>query len=347
MQRSRVTVLPAVVVATLSFISTGLVQAETTPRYTVTKTVALGAPDRWDYVVFDASSHRVYVAHGDRVTVVDSHDGTLIGQVEGYPGGTHGIGISTSTGKGYTDDGRAGTVGAFSLKTLKTEKTIKAAEDADGIIFDPASRHVFVINGDSATITVIDPKADTAIATINGGGKLEFAVADGHGKLYVNGAEKKEIVRVDTGTNQVDAHWAIANCTSPHGLAIDAATHRLFSSCVNNVLVVINTDTGATVATLPIGSGTDAAAFDPKRKLIFSSNGRDGTLSVILEKDANTFVSLGDIKTSITARTMAIDPDTGRLYLAAGNIDPHVVGPNGRPQTVPGSLKLLFLDPMP
>jgi len=321
--------------------------AQSMPNYSITKTVVLGAPDRWDYVVFDPASHRVYVAHGDRVTVVDGHDGTIIGQVEGFPGGTHGIGISTATGKGYTDDGQAGTVSAFNLKTLKIGKAMRAAEDADAIAVDPSTGHVFVMNGDSGTITVIDPKTDKAIATVNGGGKLEFAVTDGHGKLYVNGAEKKEIVRIDTHTNQVDARWSIPNCTSPHGLAIDTVTHRLFSSCVNNVLVVVDTNTGDTVATLPIGSGTDAAAFDPKRKLIFSSNGRDGTLSIILEKDANTFVSLGDIKTAVTARTMALDPDTGRLYLAAGDIDSQTVGPNGRPKTIAGSLKLLFLDPSP
>jgi YVTN family beta-propeller protein len=334
----------AAAAAVLAMIAASAAAAQTAPNYRVTRTVPLNAPDRWDYVVFDPGSSRVFVAHGDRVTVVDGHDGTIVGQIEGFPGGTHGIAISSATGQGYTDDGRAGMAGAFDLKTLKTGKMIKAEEDADAIAFDPTSGHVFVINGDSAKVTVIDPKTNAAIATIDGGGKLEFAVAGGNGKLYVNGADKKEIVRIDTRTNQVDAHWSVANCTSPHGLAIDPATHRLFSSCVNSVLVVVNTDDGSTVATLPIGRGTDAAAFDPKRKLIFSSNGIDGTLSVIQEKDANTFVPVGTIKTAVTARTMSLDPKTGRLYLAAADIDPQSP-PNGRPRPVPGSLKLLFLDP--
>jgi YVTN family beta-propeller protein len=334
----------AAAAAVLATTTASAAAAQAAPNYRVTRTVPLNAPDRWDYVVFDPGSSRVFVAHGDRVTVVDGHDGTVVGQIEGFPGGTHGIAISSATGQGYTDDGRAGMAGAFDLKTLKTGKMIKAEEDADAIAFDPTSGHVFVINGDSAKVTVIDPKTNTAIATIDGGGKLEFAVAGGNGKLYVNGADKKEIVRIDTRTNQVDAHWSVANCTSPHGLAIDPATHRLFSSCVNSVLVVVNTDDGSTVATLPIGRGTDAAAFDPKRKLIFSSNGIDGTLSVIQEKDANTFVSVGTIKTAVTARTMSLDPKTGRLYLAAADLDPQSPT-NGRPRPVPGSLKLLFLDP--
>lgn len=120
------------------------------------------------------------------------------------------------------------------------------------------------------------------------------------------------------------------------------------SSCVNSILVVVNTDSGATVATVPIGRGTDGAAFDPKRKLIFSANGIDGTLSVIREANPDTFVPLAPIKTAVTARTLTIDPATGRLYLAAAEVDARAPpGPNGRPHLVPGSLKLMYLDPLP
>jgi YVTN family beta-propeller protein len=315
------------------------------PTYHITKTVALGAPDRWDYVVFDAPSGRVYVAHGDRVSVVDGANGSIVGQVEGYPGGTHGIALVHALGLGFTDDGRAGQAGAFDLETFNTVIRIKADKDADSMVFDPVSKHVFVINGDSGTITVIDPAHEQSVASVAGGGKLETAVAGDDGKLYVNGAEKSEILRLDTTSNQIDARWSIAGCSRPHGIAIDAAARRLFSSCANNVLVVVNLDSGATVATLPIGSGTDSAAFDPKRKLIFSANGRDGTLSIIQELDPQTFVSLGNLATAVTARTMAIDPGTGRIYLAAADIDP-AAGSDAH-GIIPGSLKLLFVDPEP
>ncbi len=349
-----VRVLAATVACFLMAVATPVpASAQGTPAYHITKTVPLGLPDRWDYVVYDRASHRVYVSHGDRVTVVDGHSGAVLGQVEGFAGGTHGIAIATASGRGYTDDGRAGEAGSFDLATLKVQQRIKAAPDADAVAFDSKSGHVFVVNGDPGTLTVIDPKTDSAIATVETGGKLEYAVADGKGKLYVNGEEKKEIVRIDTATNQVDAHWPIPNCESPHGLAIDPANHRLFSSCVNKILVVVNTDSGATVASLPIGAGTDAAAFDPKRKLVFSSNGRDGTLSVIREQDPNTFVPLGEVKTAISARTMALDPESGRIYLVAADIDANAAapaagvppGPPRRPALVAGSTKLLFLDP--
>jgi YVTN family beta-propeller protein len=333
-------------VGLLAFGSSCWAATEAQANYQVTRTVALGAPDRWDYVVFDAPSHRVYVAHGDRVTVVDGLDGSIIGQVEGYPGGTHGIAIVGALGQGFTDDGHAGEAGAFDLKTFKTIRRIKTADDADAVVYDPSRGHVFVINGDSGSITVIDPRQEAAAATIQAGGKLEAAVAGGDGKVYVNGAEKREIIRLDTKSNQIDARWPIPNCQSPHGIAIDTATHRVFASCRNKVLVVVNLDTGATVATVPIGSGTDSAAFDPKRKLIFSSNGDDGTLSIIREKTPDSFATIATVKTAISARTMDIDPVSGRIYLVAAEIESGAA-PGRRPSIVPGSLKLLFLDPAP
>lgn len=324
--------------------------AQPAPAYHVTNTVALGAPDRWDYLVYDQPSHRLYVSHGDRITVLDGKDGKVIGDVEGMPGGTHGIGIVTALGKGYTDDGKAGEAVTFDLKSLKTGKRIKAESDADGIAYDPASGHIFVVDGDSKVLTVIDPKTDSAIATIAGSGGLEYAVSGNNGKLYVNGAELKEIVRVDTTTNQVDAHWSIPGCTSPHGLAIDTKSQRLFVSCVNSVLTVVNARDGTVVATLPIGAGTDGAAFDPVRKLVFSSN-FDGTVSVIREMSPDKYQALDSIKTQITGKNMTIDPVSGRLYVTVADIDPNAPVPPGangrpgRPKPLPGSLKVLFLDP--
>jgi len=342
--------IAAAIAAARGAASMATAQSAAAPTYKVTMAVPLGAPDRWDYVVFDAPSHRVYVSHGDRVSVVDGHDGKMLGEVTGMPGGTHGIGVSQATGKGYTDDGKAGVAVAFDLKTFKTLKQIPAKDDADGIAFDGVSGHIFVVDGDSKTLTVIDPTTDAVIATIDAGGGLEYAVAGGNGKLYVNGAENKELLRIDTRTNAVDARWPIPGCTSPHGLALDMAAHRAFVSCLNKVLTIVNTDSGAVVTTLPIGEGTDSAAFDPKRKLVFSSNG-DGTLSIIREVDPQTFVALASIKTAVTGKTMSIDPLTGRLYIAAADIDPKAAvpaGPNGRPgrpRPLPGTLKLLFLDP--
>ena len=321
-------------------------QAQSAPQYRVTQTVALGGPDRWDYVFYDQDSGHVFVAHGDEVAVVDGTSGAIVGRVKGLPGMTHGIAVVKDSNRGYTDEGETGKAVSFNLKTFAVEKRTQAAEDADAVTFDPVSKHVFVINGDGGTITVIDPKADAALATITVGGKLEYAVPGENGKLFVNGAGKREMVSIDTASNKVVARWPMPECESPHGLALDADSHRLFVSCLNQRLTVLDSQGGQIIATVPIGKGSDAVAFDPKRKLVFSSNGKDGTLSVIQQKDAKTYVPLTSIKTSISARTMSINPATGRIYLASAEVAPNAApGKNGRIPTLPGSLKLLFLDP--
>jgi len=316
------------------------------PAYHLVQTIPLGAPDRWDYLTFDPASSRLYVSHGDRVTVVDGSTGSIIGSVEGMPGGTHGIAIAN--GKGYTDDGKAGAATVFDVKTLKPIRTVKAEDDADGIVYDPPSGHVIVIDGDSGKLTVIDPKDDSVVATIDAGGGLEFGVSGENGEFYVDGAEKNEVVRVDTKANTVTAHWALKDCLRPHGMAIDRSTHRLFVSCPNQLMVVLDADTGATVASLPIGSGTDFAVFDPVRHRAFSSN-RDGTLSIVAEKSASSFEALPAVQTAFGARTMAVNPATGRLYLVTADYDTNPSIPETDPRhryTVkPGTAKLLMFDP--
>lgn len=337
--------VPAGFVA-LALLSASLPAEAATPAYRQVKAVTVGAPDRWDYLTFDPQTDRLYLAHGDRVDVLDGKTGAILGSVTGMPGGTHGIGIVNALGKGYTDDGKAGEAIAFDLKSFKVLSRIKAEDDADGIAMDPKSGHIFVVDGDSAVLTVIDPGTDKVVATVKGGGGLEFAVPDGAGHLYVNGAERREMVRINTATNTADAHWPVPKCESPHGLAIDTQSRRLFISCVNKVLTVVNADSGAVVATLPIGAGTDGAAFDPKRKLVFSANGGDGTISVIRENTPDRYESLGEIRTGITGRTLTINPGTGRLFVAVAAIDPSApIGRAGRAKPLPGSLKVLFLDP--
>lgn len=318
------------------------------PLYRLTKSVPLGAPERWDYAVFDPALDRVYVTHGDRLAVVNGRTGAVIGNVEGMPGGTHGIAFAS--GKGYTDDGKAGMVTVFDLKTLKPIRKVKAEPDADGVSYDPVSGHVFVIDGDSGKLTVIDPKDDSVAATIDVGSGLEFGLSGDNGKFYVDGAEKNELIRIDTRTNTVDAHWPLSGCLDPHGLAMDRITHRLFASCRNKIMAVVNADTGAEIAKLPIGEGTDFAEFDPVRRLAFSSN-FDGTLSIVREDGPNTFtVVQPPVKTAFGARTMAVDPKTGRLYLVTADFTENKNIPASdrrhRYTVKSGSVKLLFFDPV-
>lgn len=304
----------------------------------------LGAPDRWDYVVYDDQTQRVYVAHGDRLAVVDARSGNLVGQVEGVSGGTHGTAISLATHQGFTDDGRNGKAVAFDLTTLKVTREIPAEVDADAIAMDRPSGHIFLIEGDPAAITVIDPKTDTAVATIKAGEKLEYGAGDARGAIYVAGVANGDLVKIDARTNRVVAHWPAPGCTAPHGLAVDARGRRVFMGCANAVMAVIDADSGRVVAMLPIGRGNDAVAWDPVRKRVFSSNGRDGTITVYQQQTPDRYVALAPVPTLVSGRTMAVDPATGELFVAAADVVPGGT-PGGRPQIKPGTAKLLIFRP--
>lgn len=325
------------------------------PAYRLVRSVALGAPNSWDYAVYDPPSHRVFVAHGNRLTVVDGITGRIVGAVGPIPGGPHGTAFDARAGVGITDDGRYGEAVIFSLKTLHVLARLKVQRGADAVTFDPVSGHAFVIDGDTGTVAVIDPARRRVVTFIHIGGDLEYAVPGNNGQLYVNGVTHHEIFRINTATNRIDAAWPMPTCRSPHGLAIDTATHRLFASCENQRLVVVDSDNGSVVATVPIGRGTDADRFDPRRRLIFSSNGLDGTLSVIREVNADRFVPVATVRTAVSGRTMALDAESGRVFIVAAHTTPQALRafyaawragkrPRGSPFT-PDSLRLMFFDP--
>jgi DNA-binding beta-propeller fold protein YncE len=337
-----------VIVLLLAAVGGSAVAATPPVAYTISKTVPLGGPDKWDYLAFEAATGRVYVSHGSETTVVDGRTGSLVGRITGGSG-EHGISVVSALGRGYADSAAPPLAIVFDLNTLKTVATVPVAADPDPIVFDPASGHAFVISGDARAATVIDATHNTVLATIALGGKPEFPVVDGAGTLFVNIAETREIVRIDTKTNAIEARYAIPACESPHGLAIDTETRRLFSGCVNSRLMVVDADSGTLVTSLPIGKGSDAIAFDAKHHRVLSSNG-EGTLTVIAEQGADSFAVLGDIPTAPGAKTLALDPDSGRVFLITGDVATTTPGAEGRAPRFtykPGSAKLLFLDPSP
>lgn len=321
--------------------------ADAPAPYRISKSISLGAPERWDYLTFDAASNRIFVAHGDRIDVVDASSEKVVGQVP--VDGANGSAIVPAIGKGYAGSRSGKSVVVFDLHTLKVLKTLPAAEDTDAIVYDPASKRVFLMQGDPHSMTVIDTNTDSVVTTIHLSGQPEFAAVDGAGKLFVNIEDKREIQRIDTKTAKVDATWPIAACDSPHGLAIDKESHRLFTSCVNSKLLVVNATNGAVVSTLPIGKRTDAAAYDSQRKRVFSSNG-DGTLSVIQQESADQYKSLGEVPTELGARTMTLDTKSGRIFLVTGDyaeVNPNATDPRKRYAVKPGSTRMLLVDAVP
>lgn len=326
-------------------VTVGAAPNPTTSAYVLHQTVPLGAPDRWDYVVADADTHRVFIAHGDRVTVLNSRTGEISGEVVGMPGGTHGIAVSSTTGQGFTDDGNKGEVAVFDLNTLKVIRRIPAAADADGIAEDPATGRIFVVEGDPGTITVIDPRTDRAVATIQTGEKMEYLAADRNGNVYVAGEAHGDMLKLDARNATIVARWPTEGCTSPHGLALDEAGQRAFMGCANRTMMVVDTRSGRVVARLPIGKGSDAIAFDPTRRRVFSSNGADGTVSVYRQVTRDHYEAMPTINTVVSARNMAVDRRSGRLFVVGADTDPSLT-PGGRPRIRPGTARVMIYDPV-
>jgi len=317
--------------------------------YHIAQTYALGGDGAWDYVVPDPAQHRVFIARANRVMVVDTDKGTLLGEVTGI-NGAHGTAIAASSGHGFATSGNDQSVVMFDLKTFKELSRIPAAEDADAIVYDSVSNRVFTLNGDAHSSTVIDPVAGKRIATVDLGGKPEYGASAGDGKVYANLTDISEVFEIDAKSATVSRRWSTAPCKQPVSMAIDTAHHRLFSGCRSGVLAVSNYQTGQIITTLPIGMGVDGAGYDPAAADIFATNA-DGTLTVIHQDSPDTYHVVGNVATPTGSRNMGLDPTTHRIYVAAAEFAAPAApregapqGRGGRPTVVPGTFKLLVIQ---
>ena len=334
-----------VILSLLMFLgATGFAQS----NYRIINKIQLEGNGGWDYLTMDEGSSRLYVSHGMITQVVDLTKNVLLATIPDTKG-VHGIALATDLNKGFISDGRDTSVTIIDLKTLKTIDKVKVTgNNPDAILFDPFSNKVFTFNGRSSNSTVIDAKTNKVIATIPLIGKPEFSVTDLKGSIYVNIEDKSSICKINTGTLKVEKTWTIAPGEEPSGLAIDLKNHRLFSVCSNKFMIVINFDNGKVVSSLKIGENVDGVSFDPVLKRIYSSNG-DGTLTVVQEKDADTYSVLENVKTQKGARTITINTKNHKVYLPTAEYGetPAATGDNPRPRATlkPNSFTILEIAP--
>src|SRR5689334_9850193 len=283
------------------------------PGYHVIKTYKLGGEGGWDYLTVDASTRRFYISRGTHVIVLDLDSGKNVGDIPDTPG-VHGIALAPDLGRGFTSNGREGTVTIFDINTLKPiGEKVKVGENPDAILYDPATKRVFTFNGHSQDATAIDAASGKVLGTIKLDGKPEFAASDAKGTVFVNIEDKSELVAIDPTKLEVKAKWPLAPCTEPSGLAIDRKNRRLFVGCDNKMMAVVDADSGKVLATPAIGEGVDATAFDPETGLAFASCG-EGELTVVKEESADKFSVAENVPTQPRARTMALDTKTHNVF---------------------------------
>ncbi len=328
-------------------LSTGA-QLRAQPHSTIDRTIKIAGDQGWDYCTVDEVEHRLWVSHGNMVQVVDIPKGLVISTIEDTKD-VHGIALCRDVQRAFISCGATNSIVVVDMKTLAKLSSIELdGKNPDAILYDAASKNVYVCNGRSASISVIDPVALKTVATIALDGKPEFAVSDAKGSLFVNIEDKSTVVMINTRTNQIEKTWNLAPGEGPSGLALDAFHGRLFSVCSNKLMIVLDTRNGRIIERVPIGDRCDGVVFDPVMGKVYTSNG-EGTVTVVDASDGSRYPVVETISTARGARTIAVDAQTHKLYLPTADIGPPpaptVDNPRPRPQIKTDSFRVIEISP--
>src|SRR6478672_546539 len=316
--------------------------------YHFVKDIPIGGEGGWDILTIDSNVQRLYLSHATKVVVVDLSKNAVVGEIADTPG-VHGFLAVPEVQRGFSSNGKENKASVVDLKTLRTISKIETGESPDALVYDSQRGEVYIFNHRGNSVTIIDAKTSNVVATVSLGRGPEFAAIDSAAdRVYVNIEDKSEVVAIDTTKHEVVAHWPLAPGEEPSGIAFDATRHRLFSGCHNKMMVMLDTKSGKVVGSVPIGSGVDGCAFDDATQLAFASCG-DGTTTIAREQAPDKLAVVQILKTERGARTMALDPETHRIYLPTAQFQPPPsLSPGaspGRPSVVPNTLKLLVYGP--
>jgi YVTN family beta-propeller protein len=327
--------------------------------YHVIKTIPLpdapGGKVYYDYITFDAQARRVYFGHGSEVVVLNADDYSVVGKISGL-NRSHGVALAKEYNKGFITDGDA-TLGpelqkvhVFDLKTLKVTGEIPTKQvDTDAILYEPVTKHIFSINGDSGTLTVIDPVKETVITNIDtAGGSLQNGTVDGKGTVFVNSMEKNLVIEIDAKTNTVKNRYPVSPVGQPVPMAMDQKTRRLFLAGRNpQMMAMMDADTGKIIQSYPISNYVDFLTFDPGTGLVFVST-REGFVHVFHEDSPDKLSEVEKVKTEYGAKTCQIDPKTHNLFTATEDYEPAPAPTEKVPhpwatKTKPGNYRIIVL----
>lgn len=289
-------------------------------NYKLNKTVHINGDGGWDYLAVDEMNHRLFISHSTIVQVIDCSNDSLIAIIPDTKG-VHGIAIANDLNKGFISNGKDSSVTVFDLTSLKTlcKLNIKA-KNPDAILYDSFKQRIYTFNGGDNTATVIDGNTLKVIKKINLDGKPEFAVSDKMGKIYFNLEDLNMVCEIDANTMEIMKKWSILPGSDPSGLTLDEKTHCLISVCGNKLMVISDVSLGKILCTVPIGDHCDGVIFDPLYKRAYASNG-EGTITVVQEKDANTFELLETIPTMKGARTITLNKNNHHIYVVTAQMD--------------------------
>jgi YVTN family beta-propeller protein len=328
--------------------------------YHLIKTIPISGDWTWDYIGMDNAHRHVLVSHGPQLEILNADtyriDGKIVAPDADFSRpetlavmDVRGGGAAEDLGRGFVPNAHDGSMSIFDLNTLKVVATVKVGENPDGYLYDPATQRAFTFSNRSKGAIAVDLRDAKLAGTVALGSKPEAGAADGNGHIFVNLQEKDAVAKIDSRKLTLEATWPTAPCKQPTSMAIDAKNNRLFVGCRGDtpMLIVMDSTNGKIITNLPIGNGTDAAAFDAQKQLVFTSNG-EGTITVIREESPDKFTVIDTVKTEPGARTMTLDTKSHKLFLITADrkTPPAVAGqPAPRPQQVPGTFRVLVVGP--
>jgi YVTN family beta-propeller protein len=320
-----------------------------TGGYHLLKKIPLGAApgggEYFGHIAVDSPARRIYLTHGTEVSVVDADSGAVVGAIPGMKR-NHAIALVKDLGKGFVTDGGGAKVVIFDIATLKVIGEIKTRPDADSIIYDPASKHLFSFSGDAKDTTVIDPANGAVVKIVPIGGHPEYAVADGNGMVYDNNQDTNDVVAIDSRALTVKARWPVAPAGGPTSIAMDRRHRRLFAAGrTPPFVVVMDADTGKVIQSFPISAGAHDNVYEPETRMLFVST-QAGKIHIFHEDSPDKLSEVETVTTEYGAKTMALDPKTHNLYLTTSDFGPPPAPtpehPNPDPAAIPGTFRLLI-----
>jgi YVTN family beta-propeller protein len=331
-----------------------LAGAQTSPipavDYTLAKSWRIGGNNGWDTLVLEASGGRLFVTRDDHVDVIETVSGKLTGNIP-RTAGVHGVAFAPVLKRGFTSNGRSNSVSVFELDTLRVAYEVPISGTSPGaILYEPQQNHIFTANRESANLSVLDAGTLQVVATVALPGPPESMSTDEAGHVYVNiNTAPGRLVLIDAKSLTVKSKWLLKECAGPTAMAIDIINHRLFSVCSNQVMAVTDALSGKAIAQVVIGRGSDGTVYDPELGMVFSSNGIDGTLTVIHQDSPDEYRVAATVTTQVSARTMALDPGTHKIYMAAAQFGPPQASAEDQPRphatVVPDSFLILIAQP--
>jgi DNA-binding beta-propeller fold protein YncE len=317
--------------------------------YHVIKRIPIPGDYGWDYVTADSEGRRLYVPHGVEVVVLDLDSGAIVGKIS-VGKDAHGVAIAREFGRGFISATDPGSVTIFDLKTLAMIDKVRVGDDPNGIIYDSKTERVFSADRGSKRLTAIDAKTGKiAATTADLGGRTEHLAADEMGHVFLNMQDRNTLLKIDAQNLKVLETWPTSPCEQPSSMDMDRKHERIFIGCRGaGMMAVVDARTGKVIATQPIGTGVDAAEFDPHSGLAyFSTGGGDGALSIFHEEFPDKYMLVEDVKTLRGARTMALDRRTGNVYLSVADLGPQPSptpdNPRPRAPILPGTFSVLVL----